>query len=65
MFKDKKYDSGYCSARYYKGVRIHIKGYSKFKTVYTIDDDNLPAVQFSQLYQAKWFIDKKPNGGKK
>tara|TARA_R100000687_G_C6297308_1_gene94213 strand:- start:39 stop:239 length:201 start_codon:yes stop_codon:yes gene_type:complete len=59
--KDRKYESGYCSARYYKGIRIHIKN-NGFRKIYTIDDDNLPAVQSYQFYQAKMFIDK--NGGK-
>lgn len=55
--KMEKYESGYCSARYYKDIRVHIKN-NGLSNIYTIDNNDIPPVQFYQFYQAKMFIDK-------
>ena len=60
----KKYESGYCSARYYKDIRIHIKN-NGLINIYTIDNNNIPPVQFARFYQAKRFIDNYLNRGQK
>ena len=62
--KMKKYESGYCSARYYKDIRIHIKN-NGLINIYTIDNNDIPPVQFARFYQAKRFIDNYLNRGQK